>query len=77
MELANVDLTQPEWTPEALDALRVKVLTELERRAAIANAAPSVRDTIVGFMKATGASKEDVEVIAANVLATIPDRIEE
>lgn len=70
------DLTQPEWTDADLDALRVAVLTEQERRIAIASAAPSVRETIVRFMEATGASKSDVEVIAAGVLASIPDHIE-
>lgn len=70
------DLTQPAWTDADLDDLRVAVLTEQERRIAIAGAAPSVRETIVRFMEATGASKADVEAIAAGVLASIPDRIE-
>ena len=70
------DLTDPEWADADLDTLRVAVLTEQERRVAVATAGPSVRDTIVRFMEATGASKADVEVIAAGVLASIPDRIE-
>jgi len=70
------DLTNPAWTDADLNTLRVAVLTEQERRIAIASAAPSVRETIVRFMEATGASKADVEVIAAGVLASIPDHIE-
>ena len=61
------------YTDADLDALRVQVLAEQERRTAIANAGPSVRETIIRFMEASGATKADVEVIAAQVLATIPE----
>ena len=66
MELATM-------TDEDLDELRVAVLTEQERRRVVADAAPSVSATILRYMSVTGATKADVEAIAAEVLAAIPE----
>ena len=65
------DLT--DLTDEDLDALRVAVLTEQERRRVIADAAPSVSATILRYMSVTGATKADVEAITAEILAAIPE----
>ena len=66
-----MDLTT--YNDEELDALRIEILTEQERRRVVADAAPSVSATILRYMSVTGATKADVEAIAAEILASIPE----